>query len=276
MTLQDIKACVLLKSVNRLYYNDPPAVPPVVPPTVPPPPVVPPTVPPPPPGKIFTQEEVDKLMAEHRKGLQNQNKELIEQLEALRNNQSLTQQQRDELEARINTLSQQHLTKEQQTQEEYNKLKKKYETETKQLIEKENVWKNRFENTMIQNAISTGAIQHKALSATQLQMMFSSQGKVVEEIDDQGKPSGNWIAKMTVDVTDPKTKQKVKLELPISEAIGKLRENSDFANLFETDGRGGLGGNNYNGNSGGNNGNGADPTKMSTEEFMKWRATQGK
>lgn len=264
----------VFKTLNRLYYNDPPVVPPVSPPAVPP---VSPPPPPVPTAKTFSQEDVDRMMADHRKNLQKTNQELIEQLEKSKNDANLTKEQKEELEARIQTLSQQHLTKEQQTQEEYNKLKKKYETETKQLAEKEVIWKKRFEDTLIDNALATSASLHKARSATQLQLMFKSQGKVVEEVDDAGKPTGKWVAKMSVEKIDPKTKQKVALELPIEEAIGVLKENSEFENLFNMDGRGGFGGNNYpgpgGGGSGGNNGT-PDFSKMSTDDFMKWRKAQ--
>lgn len=276
MTTADLKVKTLLKClkpINRLYYNDPPASPPVSPP---PPPTVPP-VSPPVVDKTFTQADVDKLMENHRKALQQRNQELIDQLEKEKQNSNLSTQQKEELETRIQTLSQQHLTKEQQRDEEYNKLKKKYETETKQLAEKEGLWKKRFEDTLIDNALATSASLHKARSATQLQLMFKNQGKVVEEVDDSGKPTGKWVAKMSVEKIDPKTQQKVLLEVPIEEAIGILKANPEFQNLFDMDGKGGFGGYNHgNGTGGGTGGSNGTPdfSKMSTEDYMKWRSKQ--
>ncbi len=285
MTVATLKAKLLTKT--RLYYNDgqgggnsPPPPPPPPPASPPPPP--PASPPPPPPGNgepKFTQADVDRMMAEHRKGLQKTNQELIEQLEQLRQSANLTAQQKEEVEARIQTLSQQHLTKEQQAQEEYTKLKKKYEKETKELAEREVTWKSRFENTLIDNAIAVGASEHNARSAKQLQMMFRSQAKVVEVVDEGGKPTGVWEARLPVEVVDPKTKQKTVLELPIPEALGKLKEVDEFANLFNTDGRSGFGGNNYGGRNGsgangGSNGTLPDFSKMSPEEFAEWRKKQ--
>lgn len=287
MTTVTLKSKLLTRLAvrPRMYYNDPPNSPPPPPsPPVspPPPPTVPPVSPPPPPpsggngDKTFTQADVDRMMENHRKTLQSQNKELIDQLEQLRTNTSLTQQQKDELETRIQTLSQQHLTKEQAAQEEYNKLKKKYEKETKELAEKEVVWKSRFENVMADNALAVGASTAGARSAKQLQMMFRNQVKIVEVVGDDGKATGIWEARMPVEVTDPKTKAKTILELPVPEAIGKLRENDEFANLFNADGKSGLGGGNYNGYGGGNGKNGDTPdfSKMSHEEFVAWRSKQ--
>lgn len=63
MTTANLKSKLLLASyrTQRTFFNDPPVVPPVSPP---PPPVVPPVSPPPTPpvqGKVFTQDEVDRL-----------------------------------------------------------------------------------------------------------------------------------------------------------------------------------------------------------------------
>lgn len=271
MNIADFKRKILVKAtvVTKIYYNDPPAVPPP-----PPPPAVPPVVPPPPPpGKTFSQQDVDKLMADHRKGLQDQNKELIGQLEELRNNKSLTEQEKEALQARIDTLGQQHLTKEQQAQEAYNKLQKKSENDRKQLEEASVVWKSRFERVLVDNAIAVAASQHKARSAVQLQMMFANQAKVVEELGDDGKPTGNWVPKMMVETVDEKTKQRVKLELPLVEAIGKIRENEAFANLFDIDGKGGYGGNNHQGGGFGGGGQNGPPdfSKMTPDAYAKWR-----
>lgn len=279
------KLLLTLPIRSRMYYNDPPSSPPPppTPPPVspPPPPAVPPVPPPPPPiaggggDRTFTQADVDRMMAEHRKGLQKQNQELIDQLEALRQNTSLTQQQKDELETRIQTLSQQHLTKEQAAQEEFSKLKKKYEKETKELADKEVVWKSRFENVMADNALAVGANMAGARSAKQLQMMFRNQVKVVEVVGDDGKPTGTWEARMPVEITDPKTKAKSTIELPVPEAITKLKENDEFANLFSAEGRSGFGGNNFNGNGyGGKNGDMPDFAKMTHEEYSEWRKKQ--
>jgi hypothetical protein len=269
------KAKLLTKfaTVNKLYYNDPPASPPVSPPPVSPPPASPPVSPPPASGKVFTQDEVNKLMEDHRKNLQNQNKELITQLEELRNNNNLTAQEKENLQARIDTLSQQHLTKDQQNQEAYAKLQKKYESDTKNLKEAEATWKTRFEGVMVDNAIALGANQHNARSAKQLQMMFKNQAKVVEVVGDDGKPTGVWEARMPVEVTDPKTKQKATVELAVQDAIGKLREIDEFANLFNTDVKSGFGGGNYNSGASGN-GSTPDFSKMTPDEYAEWRKKQ--
>jgi hypothetical protein len=249
--------------VNRLkaftYYDDPP--------TVPPPP------PPPPTGVTFTAEQqahVNKLLAENKRSIQAQNAELVKQLEELRSNANLTQQQKDELDARITTLQQQHLTKEQQLSSEVEKLNKKYKTDTETLTGESKKWRGSYEGLLIENSIMAGASKHSAASSKQLLHMLQSRAKVVEEVDDAGKPTGKFVVKLPMTVLDTKTKKPVEVELEMTEAIGKMREDADNANLFMFDGKTGLGGNNTAG--GGSSGSGnIDWAKLTPEQHREMR-----
>lgn len=247
----------LLKTTT--YYDDGDPVP-----------VSPPPPPPPPPVKTFTQEQVDKLMAEHRKGLQTQNQELVKQLEEIRSVSTLTQQQKDELDARITTLSQQHLTEQQKAAAEFETFKKKVTKDLEATSSEAKQWKGQFESVMVQNAIAAGAVAHKAANSDQMLDLLSSKAKVLPEIDNEGKPTGKFVVKIPVKVVDPKTKQPVILELPAAEAIGKMREDASNANLFLFDGKAGLGGNNH---PSGKTGTGGTPdfASMKTEEYIKWK-----
>lgn len=237
-----------------------------------PPPPPPPASPPPPPAATFTQEQVNKIMAENKRALQQQNADLVKQLEDLRAASGLTQQQKDELDARITTLQQQHLTKEQQLSGELEKVNKKYKTDTEQLTQVGQQWQNRFTTLLVTNAILEGSTKHQAASAKQLTAMLASQVKVVEEVDEAGKPTGNFVPKLPVTVIDGKTKKPVVVELGVVEAIGKMREDPDFANLFLFDGKAGLGGNTQTG--GGGTGNTGFRADMTPEQYRTWREAQ--
>lgn len=214
----------------RTYFNEPPAVPPTVPP-------------PPPPSKTFTQDEVNRLLAENKRGLQEQNQQLATDLQKIRDTAKLTQEEKDNLDARIATLTSQHQTEQQRLQAELETTKKKYKSDTESLAAGEKKWRSSFDTLLVNNAITIGAAKHQAADATgrQLQMMLSSQAKVVEEVDDAGQATGRFVAKLPITVVG-KDKKPVVMELPIEEAIGKMREDESFANLFLTDGKPGLGG----------------------------------
>ena len=248
------------------FYNDPPAVPPTVPPTVPPPP------PPPPPaaGKTFTQDEVNRMMAEHKRTLQENNAALVTQLEELRKNTALTQQQKDELDTRIQVLSQQHLTEQQKLQLQLDQATKKAKTEAETLAQEAKTWKGAFEGTMIENAVLAGSSEHKAVNAGQLLDLLRGKAKVVQELDASGQPTGKFLVKLPVKVVNPKTKAAEILELDAVEAIGKMREDPSNGNLFMFDGKTGLGGTNHPNNTAAGDGT-PDFSKMTPSEFRAWR-----
>lgn len=263
----------LSRKTTGTYYNDDP------PPTVPPPPApVPPTVPPPPAppgGRVFTQADVDKLMAEHRKGLQQQNAELLSQLEELRKNVNLTQQEKDALDARIQTISQQHLTDSQKSAAEFEAFKKKTSSQIEELTGSTSAWKNQFERLLVTNEILRAAATHGAASEEQLLMMLTPQAKVVEATDADGKPiKDKFVAKLPVTIVDPKTKLPTVVDMLVGEAVETMRKDPKHANLFLVNGKPGLGGV---GNTGGSSGGGTTEFRpdMSPEEYRKTRSALG-
>lgn len=241
------------------YFDDPPVSPP------PPPP--PPT---PPAGKVFTQEEVNKMMAEHRQTLQKQNQELVTQLETLRQNVNLTETQKAELDSRITALQQQHLTDAQKREAEAAAAKKKFDTELASATDETKKWRGGFQKLVAVNAIKDAASIHKAASAKQLEMMLLPQVKVVEATDADGKATGEYVAKITMPVIDPKTKQPTPVDLPVSEAVEMMKKDTEYANLFVGDGKGGIGGSN--GTPPLNQAGQPDFKNMSPEQYRKWRA----
>lgn len=247
----------MIRIKTRTYFDDPPAVPP------PPPP-------PPPPAKTFTQADVDKMMAEHRKGLQKTNEDLVAQLETWRNKANLTEQEKADLDARIQTLSQQHLTEAQRLQQQVERAEKKYKEETEALTQDSRKWRGSYEKLLVTNGILAGAQKHQAANAGQLEAMLLPKAKVVEEVGDDGKPTGNFVAKLPVTILDPKTKKMVTVELPIEEAIGEMRKDPTNANLFLVDGKPGFGGDpNVGGGAGGGQVDWAKLTPLQHREMRK-------
>jgi hypothetical protein len=249
---------VLFKT--RTYFNDPPVVPPVPPP-------------PPPPAKTFTQEEVNALLAENKKSLQKQNQELVNQLETLKTNTKLTTEEKQALQDRIDALSTQHMTEQQKLQAALDKTSKESKVQVEALTTESKKWQGEYQRLLVTQGIIAGAVEHKAADRTgeQLAAMLLPRAKVVEKLDDSGQPTGIFEAKLPVTVIDPKTKKPVVVELPIVEAIGKMREDPKNSNLFLIDGKPGFGG--TNGGSGGNGtGKPAFDPKMSPSDYRKNRA----
>lgn len=253
---------------SRTYFDDPPAVPPP-----PPPPAVPPP-PPPPAGKTFTQADVDRMMAEHRRGLQAANQELADQITEISAKANLTESQKAELDAKITTLQTQHLTEAQKLTQQVEAEKKRVAALEDSSKKEVDLWRGNFQELLVTNSILKGAKAHDAAFEEQMLDMLRPKAKVVPATDEQGNVIPNrFVAKMPVTMTDPKTKALVTVELPIEDAIGEMRKDAKHGNLFLTGGKPGLGGT---GGTGGTSTAGPLNLKtMTAEEYRAQRVALG-
>jgi hypothetical protein len=256
---------------SKTYFDDPPVPPPVPPVSPPPPPPLPP------PGRVFTQAEVDKMMADHRQTLQKTNAELTTRLEQLQNTANLTKAEKEELAQTLETLNNQHKTAAQQQAEAADKAKKKYEADLAATSQDRDKYKTGYHTLIVTNSITAGAVKNNAADKTgkQLQLMLLPQAKVVDELDGEGKPTGHLVAKIGITYLDDKTKKPVSVELPVEEAIAKMATMDEYANLFMVDGKPGVGGSSGAGAKTGTNGT-PDFSKMSALEYREWREKQKK
>jgi len=188
--------------------------------------------PPAPPEKTFTQEDVNRLLATNKRELQSKLEASLAKLNELEKvGDPLA------LKAKIEELSTSLMTKEEIAKKEQEKLQKKYEEDlVRQKTEAES-WAQRYKQSRIKESIAQAAAQHNAYNAAQLEMLLAPTAKVVEKTDADGKGLGEFEVKLPVQVGD-----KV-LELPASEAVAKMRENTAvFGNLFKIDSKSGFGG----------------------------------
>lgn len=207
------------------------------------------TSPPPPPAAPITfnplqQSRVNELLAEEkRKTLQlaqQANQKTIQQLEALQQNQNLTQQERDRLAGQIEELKTQYQTKEQQQQSEYTKLQTTSAKQIKDMTGERDTWKGRFEGTVKKTEIRDASREHKAISEEQIEAIVLPITRIVEDLED-GKPTGTMVARCTFMAKD-KDGKPVKLELSVSDTVKAMREWPEkYGNLFKSDSNGGTG-----------------------------------
>src|SRR5690348_5163199 len=96
----------------------------------PPPPPPPPAPPPPPPpgAKMYTQEQINAMMADNKRSLQKQNESYAKQLEEFKNNYTMSEQQKATFEQQIEELRTSHLTDQEKIKREQEKLEKDYKT----------------------------------------------------------------------------------------------------------------------------------------------------
>lgn len=196
--------------------------------------------------ETFTKEQVDQLVAdkikETEKALKTKLTNTVNELQALQQKQSLTAEDRAELETRLNTLQSELMTKEELAKQQAEKLKKEKEEEVKKTSSERDHWKNRYVDTSIQRSLTDAAAKHDAYNPSQIVSILRGNTKLVEVIGEDGKPTGEFVAKATVRViSDGKPKD---LEMDVDQAVKTLKEQDDYANLFKGKGTGGTGGGN--------------------------------
>jgi TolA-binding protein len=219
--------------------------------------------------KTLTQAQVNAILAKERENItkkfKTQNQELVGQLEQLRQNTQMTEEQKTELESRIEMLQTQYLTKEEQARRDQEKAKKQYEEQLTGAQSESKQWRSRYENAEISRAISDAASEHKAVSAFQIAAILKPLTRIVETLDADGKPSGSFAPRVKFNDVDAKGNP-VELDLSVSEAVKAYSEKDEFANLFQDTRNGGVGA----GKSTGRIGK-LDPTKLNGEQWLEAR-----
>jgi hypothetical protein len=218
-------------------------------------------------GKTFKQDEVNALLAKERRTLQDKNKQLVQQLEAMQQQSNLTVQQKEDLQKQIDDLNSQYQTKEQQLQDETKKLQKKLEADTKVLSSERDHWRNTYESEARARAISDAATAEEAFNPTQIVAFLEPKTRIVE---DKSGTTIKYVPKVKFASTNDKG-ESIELDLTVPEAVKKMKEDTArYGNLFKSTLNGGVGGKANDGGAGN-----ADISKMSFDEYQKYRASQG-
>lgn len=218
------------------------------------------------------QAYVNSLLAQERRKLQTKNEELITQLETQKVQGSTTQAEKEALEERIESLRNEFATKEEMAKKDTDKRIKELEKSKSDAEKKATRNWEHYEKYRVQNDITQAAVQGKAFDPEQIVAILGPQTKVVEVTGEGGKPTGDYTTRVRLPGTN-KEGQPITLDLSPPEAVKFLAEKPEkYGNLFISGATGGLGSTTFSGKTGDK----PDPSKMSTEEYMKHRAEERK
>lgn len=186
------------------------------------------------------QDELNNMMADNRRNLTKQNQDLVNQLEQLKQNTRLTQDERDDLQSRINQLEEQYMSKEELAKREAAKAQKQYEQNIKNVTEERERWQNMYTSETIDRSLQDAAVEGEALHPTQIVEILRNKTQLVEGIE-EGKPTGRYhpVIKFNDKNEDG---QPVVLELSPVDAIKRMKELPElYGNLFKSTATSGLG-----------------------------------
>lgn len=194
-------------------------------------------------GKVFTQEDMNRILADEKRKHEGKTRKAIEELDAIKAKATLTDSERQELESRLENMKNEFLTKEELAKKEQDKITRKFSEETTKLSAERDAWQQRFTDSTIQRTITDASVASKAFSPKQIVAILQPDTRLVEALDADGKPTGELVAKVEFSDVD-KDQKPVTLDLTIAEAVKRMSEMDEYANLFKTDGTGGVGGTN--------------------------------
>lgn len=187
---------------------------------------------PPPESKTFTQKDVDDIINK-RFGKEKAEKEkMIAELNELRQSKTLTAEQKDSLGKRVEELEATILTKEEQAAKERTKLEREYKTRLDETSKDRDTWRSRFIDSSLERALTDAAVEAGAESPTQIRMMLRGLARLDEK-------DFTPLVKIQGLGSDGKTVEE--FELPIRDAVIKLRDDGLNKNLFKPVGATGTG-----------------------------------
>jgi predicted RNase H-like nuclease (RuvC/YqgF family) len=186
------------------------------------------------------QEDLNKMMAENRRNLTKQNQELMDQLGKVKDQFKGTADEKQELEAKIEQLQEQYMTKEELAKREASKQQKQFQQELENAAKERDTWKGMYTSETIDRTLQDAAIQGEAMHPDQIVAMLKN-ATYLKEILEEGQVTGKYASVIKFNDIDEDGKPVV-LELTPSDAIKRMKELPEkYGNLFKGTATGGLG-----------------------------------
>ena len=191
----------------------------------------------PPAGKSFTQDEVNKFLADDRRKHQTKLKQVETRLQETLKNKGLSEEERANLEESLEDMRKQIRTKDEQATHEKKKLETKYTKELEEQKEAAKTWESRYRNSMIERSLQDAAVSGDAFSASQIVALLKPTSKLIEDEGGKFKPV------VDIDTTND-AGESVVLQLSPAEAVEHMKNDlARFGNLFKSNVVPGIGSN---------------------------------
>lgn len=204
------------------------------------------------PNKLFTQDEVNKFLADNKRGLQKKLEEMATQLEASKGQDS------EALRQKIDEMSLSLKTKEEQAAAEKKRLADEHANKLKTFEERTTNAEHKLRDYMVQHALHSAAVAGEAFNPGQI----ITQLKGMTIVNEEGDVKVKGLFKTEDDqpsLQDP------------TEAITWMREHpEDYGNLFKSNVVAGIGGSSAPAGMPGSKGK-VDVRKLTPEQYQKLR-----
>jgi hypothetical protein len=211
--------------------------------------------------QLVPQSKVNEIVARERKALQRKFEDAAKTLEESSKNS-------EELANQVETLRSTLMTKEELAKKEAQKQKNEFENKVKNLETEANTWKSRYTDSQIEVSILSAAEKNDAFNSSQILSILRPNAKLIEQLDDGGKPTGKMETKIVFMDSD-KDGRSIQLELRPDETMKRMKETPEtYGNLFKANVATGLGGTSHTSKQP------KLPNFSNHEEYVAWRKSQ--
>lgn len=192
------------------------------------------------PTKTFTQDDLNRIMADEKRKARSQQESMLKELEALRTQANLKAEEREEWDKKIEELQTKLMTKEELAAKEKKKLEEDYQKQLEEQTKNREMWESRYRNESITRSITDQAVVNDAWNPEQLVAILQPKARLEEVVEDE-EPTGQFQTRIRFPDVD-KDGKSVTLDLSVAEAVKRMTELEQYANLFKNKGAGGYGG----------------------------------
>ena len=191
-------------------------------------------------SKQFSQEDINRFLADDRRKHATRLQSALDEVNAIKARAQLSDSEREELDGRIQSLQNTLATKEELAKQEQTKMEKKYKEQIDALSTDKKTWQGKYTESTIIRAITDSAVVNNAYVPEQIVAMLRTNTRLIEELDAEGRPTGQLIPRVQFADADKEGKP-VTLELSVDEAVKRMKDIDKYTNLFKGDGTGGIG-----------------------------------
>jgi predicted RNase H-like nuclease (RuvC/YqgF family) len=210
-------------------------------------------------GNVFSQEQVNKFVAEEKRSWQTKYEKLEQSINSLNEDRSLTEQEKQKLNEEVENLRKSLRTKETNAEAERKKAEEQYKNELESTKESAKRWEQMFKQSTVQRSLLDAAVQGDAYEPSQIVTMLQPFTELKEE-------DGQFKTMISFQDVDEKTGEPIETLRNPLEAVSRMKELKKYQNLFNSGVVPGIGGS----NSGVAEGD-IDVSSLTQEQYRKLR-----
>jgi len=217
---------------------------------------------------IRDQNHLNSVLKREKEKIKAEREAQAKKLEQFQATMKLTEEQNAAFAQQIEELRAANLTVEEQARRNKDKLDREWGDKVKGAQDEAALWQRNYTDFRIGYEITAGGTSSGVIPQ---QMKFAEaflkpNTRLVEDVDEDGKKTGTFTAKVKLVSKDSKTGKPIVLDLPVPDAFKAMKEQpEEYGYLFEAHTKGGLG------SQSGTPGKKPNVAKMSTAEYIEAR-----